>query len=53
MKIASYSPYPVSFFITSFAFAGYVLVRGLPLLRRWLPGASAASTLAPVKEEVG
>ena len=52
LTVAFYTPYPVSFFITSFAFATYVLVRGLPLLLRWLPGFSAASSkLTEVKEE--
>jgi zinc/manganese transport system permease protein len=33
LTVAFYSPYPVSFFITSFAFAAYLLVRVLPLGR--------------------
>jgi zinc/manganese transport system permease protein len=34
LTVAFYSPYPVSFFITSFAFGAYLLVRLLPLARR-------------------
>lgn len=32
LVVAFYTPYPVSFFITSFAFGTYVLVRAIPLL---------------------
>ncbi|MEV8477139.1 metal ABC transporter permease [Streptomyces sp. NPDC051173] len=35
---AYYSPYPLGFFVTSFAFAGYVIALGLRVLRAALPG---------------
>ncbi|WP_367136819.1 MULTISPECIES: metal ABC transporter permease [Streptomyces] len=35
---AYYSPYPLGFFVTSFAFAAYVLARGARVLRAALPG---------------
>ncbi|MGH9302343.1 MAG: metal ABC transporter permease, partial [Acidimicrobiales bacterium] len=33
LAVAYYSPYPVSFFITTFAFGAYLLARGVELLR--------------------
>ncbi|RLU81788.1 ABC transporter [Streptomyces griseocarneus] len=38
LTAAYYSPYPLGFFVTSFAFAGYVLALGARALRAALPG---------------
>jgi zinc/manganese transport system permease protein len=40
LAVAFYSPYPVSFFITSFAFGTYLLVRAYPLVVRRRAGAT-------------
>ncbi|WP_411129988.1 metal ABC transporter permease [Streptomyces sp. x-19] len=37
LTAAYYSPYPLGFFVTTFAFAGYLLALGLRTLRRALP----------------
>jgi zinc/manganese transport system permease protein len=46
LAVAYFTPYPVGFFISSFAFATYLLVRLLPAVRRHL-GARAAWAGAP------
>ncbi|MEU8579244.1 metal ABC transporter permease [Streptomyces abikoensis] len=51
LTAAYYSPYPLGFFVTSFAFAGYVLALGLRVLRAVLPGRSGKG--AAVGEAAG
>jgi zinc/manganese transport system permease protein len=43
LTVAYYAPYPVSFFITSFAFGAYVLVRVVPWAWRALARSDAAA----------
>lgn len=46
LAIAFYSPHPVSFFITTLAFATYVVVRlAEPIRERWLNRSAAATTV--------
>lgn len=54
LTAAYYSPYPLGFFVTSFAFVGYVLALGLRALRD-RPGrrARCAGTALPVEEVAG
>ena len=50
LAVGYFTPYPVGFFITSFAFGTYVLVRGGRFIRTWLKRRHLAS---PASSRVG